>query len=125
MGAPSEGEQIRARGEPAYARVLEWAARSADQLDTYWNRYAATCVASAARAGDRPWFAALEPGGVRINATSAYNCEGWLESLQSNAAQVRAEMDAAAEAARQSGVYPGVLRDLRRTHRLEWSGWNR
>jgi hypothetical protein len=34
-------------------------------------------------------------------------------------------MDAAAEAARQSGVYPGVLRDLRRTHRLEWSGWNR
>jgi hypothetical protein len=34
-------------------------------------------------------------------------------------------MDKAAELARQSGVYPGVLRDLRRQLRLQWTGWDR
>jgi hypothetical protein len=66
-----------------------------------------------------------ETNGVRINATSGYDCEGWIDSLTSNAAQVKAEMDKAAESARQAGVYPGVLRDLRRQHRMQWSGWDR
>jgi hypothetical protein len=125
MGAPSETDQRRAQGEQAYARVGEWAARNADQLDAFWNRYSATCVASATRSGDRPWFAAYEPNGVRIHATSVYDCDGWLNSVRSNAEQIRAEMDKAAELARQSGVYPGVLRDLRRQLRLQWTGWDR
>ena len=125
MGAPSEIDRRRALGVQGYARVLEWAARNADQLDSYWNRYSATCVASSSRAGDRPWFAVYETNGVRITATSGYDCEGWLDSLASNAAQVKAEMDKGAEAARQAGVYPGVLRDLRRQHRMQWSGWDR
>jgi S1-C subfamily serine protease len=125
MGAPSDIDRRRAQGEQGYARVLEWAARNADALDSYWNRYSATCVASSSRAGDRPWFAVYQANGVRINATSAYNCEGWLDSIAENAAQVKAEMDRAAEGARQAGVYPGVLRDLRRQHRMQWSGWDR
>ena len=125
MGAPSDIDRRRAQGEQGYARVLEWAARSADELDSYWNRYSATCVASSSRAGDRPWFSIYDANGVRINATSAYNCEGWLESIAENAARVKAEMDRAAEGARQAGVYPGVLRDLRRQHRMQWSGWDR
>ena len=125
MGAPSEIDQIRARGEQQYERVLASAERNANQLDSYWNRYSATCVASSARTGDRPWFAIFEPNGVRINATSAYNCESWLDNLLTNAAPVKQEMENAAEAARQAGVYPGVLRDLRRQHRLQWSGWDR
>ena len=125
MGAPSDIDRRRAQGEQGYARVLEWAARSADELDSYWNRYSATCVASSSRAGDRPWFSVYDANGVRINATSAYNCEGWLNSITENAARVKAEMDRAAEGARQAGVYPGVLRDLRRQHRMQWSGWDR
>lgn len=125
MGAPSDAERMRAQGEQGYARVVEWAGRNATELDGYWNRYSATCVASSARVGDRAWFAVYETNGVRINATSQYDCESWLDSLERNAAQVRAEMDKAAEAARQAGVYPGVLRDLRRQHRLHWSGWDR
>jgi hypothetical protein len=125
MGGPSELDQRRAEGERGYARVIEWAARSADQLDSYWSRSSAACVVSSARAGDRPWFAVYEPNGVRINVASSYNCDGWFDSLESNAAQVRAEMDKAAEAARQAGVYPGVMRDLRRQNRLQWSGWDR
>jgi hypothetical protein len=125
MGAPSDVDRMRAEGEQGYARVVEWASRNATELDSYWNRYAATCVASAANAGDRPWFAVYQTNGVRISATSAYNCESWLDTLERNAAQVKTEMDRAAEAARQAGVYPGVLRDLRRQHRMQWSGWDR
>jgi S1-C subfamily serine protease len=125
MGAPSDIDRRRAQGEQGYARVLEWAARNADELDAYWNRYSATCVATSSRAGDRPWFSVYETNGIRINATSAYNCERWLDSLATNALQVKAEMDKAAEGARQAGVYPGVLRDLRRQHRMQWNGWDR
>ena len=125
MGAPSEIDQMRARGEQQYERVLAAAERNADQLDSYWNRYSATCVAASTRTGDRPWFAIFEANGLRINGTSAYNCESWLDNLQRNAAPVKEEMEKAAEAARQAGVYPGVLRDLRRRHRLQWSGWDR
>jgi hypothetical protein len=105
--------------------VLEWAARNSEQLDQYWDKYAASCVSSASRSGDRQWFAVFEPNGVRINPRSTYNCQSWLDTLQSNAAPIKAEVDKAAEAARQSGVYPGVLRDLRRRHRMNWTGWDR
>jgi S1-C subfamily serine protease len=125
MGGPSEGDQLRSRGEQAYGQVLEWAARNSEQLDQYWDKYAASCVSSASRSGDRQWFAVFEPNGVRINPRSTYNCQSWLDTLQSNAAPIKAEVDKAAEAARQSGVYPGVLRDLRRRHRMNWTGWDR
>jgi S1-C subfamily serine protease len=125
MGGPSDSDQARARGEQSYAEVLEWADRNSTQLDAYWDKYAGSCVSSSSRSGDRPWFAVFEANGVRINAVSSLNCQSWLETLQSNAAPIRAAVEKAGEAARQSGVYPGVLRDLRRKHRLNWSGWER
>ena len=122
-GAPSEGDRRRQGGEQAYRQAMEWAARNGDQLDTLWNRYAQGCVTRSARSGDRPWFAALEPNGVSISATSAYDCEQWLSTVRANANTIRDEVLKAAEVARQAGVYPGVLRDLRRQHRLDWAGW--
>jgi V8-like Glu-specific endopeptidase len=122
-GAPSPGDRLRQRGEDAYRQTMEWATRNAEQLDSLWNRYAPTCVTGANRTGDRPWFAVLEPGGVRISATSAYDCQQWLSTLQRNAETIRTELVKAAETARKNGVYPGVLRDLRRQHRMDWSGW--
>src|SRR5688572_30850311 len=74
MGAPSDIDRRRAQGEQGYTRVLEWAARNADGLDSYWNRYSSTCVASSSRGGDRPGFSVYETNGVRIHATSAYDC---------------------------------------------------
>jgi S1-C subfamily serine protease len=125
MGGPSDSDQARARGEQSYAQVLEWADRNSTQLDAYWDKYAGSCVSSSSRSGDRPWFAVFEANGVRINPMSSLNCQSWLETLQSNAAPIRAAVEKAGEAARQSGVYPGVLRDLRRRHRMNWSGWER
>jgi len=124
MGGPSDTDQQRARGEQAYAQVLEWAARNGQQLDAYWDKYAAACVASASRAGDRPWFAAFEPNGIRLTATSTFNCQSWLDTIQNNAAAIKAEVDKAGEIARKNGVYPGVLRDVRRRYHMDWSGWD-
>jgi hypothetical protein len=124
-GGASDSDQARAKGEQSYAQVIEWADRSSAQLDAYWDKYAGSCVSTASRSGDRPWFAVFEANGVRINPTSALNCQSWLETLQSNAAPIRAAVETAGEAARQSGVYPGVLRDLRRKHRMNWTGWER
>jgi hypothetical protein len=125
MGGSSDSDHSRARGEQSYARVMEWADRSSAQLDAYWDKYAGSCVSSSSRTGDRPWFAVFESNGIRINPMSSLNCDGWLDTLESNAAPIRVEVEKAGEAARQSGVYPGVLRDLRRRHRMNWSGWDR
>jgi S1-C subfamily serine protease len=125
MGGAGDGDQTRTKGEQSYARVMEWADRSSAQLDAYWEKYAGSCVSSASRTGDRPWFAVFESHGIRINPMSSLNCESWLDTLESNATPIRMEVEKAGEMARQSGVYPGVLRDLRRRHRMNWTGWDR
>ena len=116
---------MREQGEKAYRRTLEQAVRSAAQIDSYWERYAKSCVVTATRAGDRQWFAVFEPNGVRISATSAYDCEAWLGEVRTAAAAIKTALTDAAEAARRQGVYPGVMRDLRRQYRMEWAGWER
>jgi S1-C subfamily serine protease len=125
MGGPSETDSARAKGEQSYAQVIEWADRNSAQLDSYWDKYAGSCVVSSSRSGDRLWFAVFETNGIRINAASTLNCQGWMDSLSSNAAPIRAAVETAGEAARQGGVYPGVLRDIRRRHRMNWPGWDR
>jgi hypothetical protein len=124
FGAPSESDARRARGQQAYAQVLEWAARQAEGLDSYWNRYASACATTASRTGDRPWFGVLEQNGVTINPTSGYDCATWLATLRDNAAPIASRIAAANAAARRDGVFPGMLRDLRRKYRLNWSGWD-
>jgi hypothetical protein len=124
-GAASERDQQRERGAQIYAKTLEWASRNADQLDSSWQKYAKSCVASSSRAGDRAWFAVFEPNGIRLTGYSAYDCGGWLNAVRTNAEAIKSEVDKAAEVARQSDVYPGVMRELRRRHRMEWSGWER
>jgi S1-C subfamily serine protease len=125
MGGPGTGDEMRMRGEQAYEQVLAVAAQTGQQLDAYWDRYASTCVTSSNRSGDRAWFAVLEPNGVRINPAATINCQSWLETVQSNALPLKATVDQAADAARRAGVYPGVLRDMRRKHRLDWTGWEK
>jgi hypothetical protein len=125
MTGSSDSGDLRARGEAAYRRTLEQAAQRATQLDGYWDRYAKSCVVAATRAGDRSWFAVLESNGVRIAATSAYDCETWLSELRTHAETIKTALVEAAEAGRRHGVYPGVMRDLRRQHRMEWTGWAR
>ncbi|MDA1184113.1 MAG: trypsin-like peptidase domain-containing protein [Acidobacteria bacterium] len=124
QGAPP-GSDDRAQANQVYARELGQAARVGADIDTFWENYAESCVASAVRTGDRPWFAVYEPDGVRLAAASAYDCSAWLSRVLGEAERVSAIVRAATEAARRQGVYPGVMRDLRQEHRLEWAGWER
>jgi S1-C subfamily serine protease len=125
LGGRSDTDDQRTRGEQDYTRILEWAAKNATELDAYWNRYASTCVMSARPAGDHPWFAVYEAAGVSLATNSPVNCTSWLDTVRINAGRIRDEIDKAAETARQRGVYPGTVRDLRRRYRLSWAGWDR
>jgi hypothetical protein len=125
MSGSSETSELRDRGEQAYRRTLEQAVQQANQLDNYWSSYAKSCVAEARRTGDRSWFAVFEPDGVRLAASSAYNCSTWLDEVRTHADTIRSALMTAAEVARRQGVYPGVMRDLRRQHRMAWAGWER
>jgi hypothetical protein len=125
MSGSGEGDAIRAKGEQTYTQAIEWAAQKSQHIDDYWNRYAGNCVQASARSGDRPWFAVFEPKGINLNVASGINCQSWLDTLRTNALPIRSAVEQATEVARRSGVYPGVMRDLRRRHRLDWSGWDR
>jgi hypothetical protein len=123
LGGRTDTDEDRMRGEQELARVLEWAGRNADELDTYWTRYAGSCVATAKAAGDRAWFAAFEAGGVTLGTSTAVNCSSWLDTVRTNADRIKSEIERGSETARQRGVYPGTVRDLRRRYRLQWTGW--
>jgi S1-C subfamily serine protease len=125
LGGRSDTDDQRSRGEQDYTRILEWAAKSATELDAYWNRYAGTCVTASRSAGDHPWFAVYDTAGVSLATNAAVDCNSWLDTVRTNAGRIRDEMEKAAETARQRGVYPGTVRELRRRHRLQWSGWDR
>jgi Trypsin-like peptidase domain len=120
QGGASETEQARSEGEQAYERVLAAAAQRASQIDSYWDRYAAACVSGAPNAGERRWIAALQPNGVRLSNNSAVDCREWLNTLASNVRSIDQEIRTANELGRRAGVFPGVMRDIRRRHRLDW-----
>ena len=125
MRGAAPGDDNRAQAGQAYDRALVEATRRGNAIDTFWDSYADDCVATAVRAGDRAWFAAYEPDGVQLIAASGYDCETWLTRVRAEAERVRTTVVDANEAARRQGVYPGVMRDLCREHRMEWSGWER
>jgi hypothetical protein len=121
VSAPSaEAADARTKGEAAFRAAMSTARRHADQVDEYWNARAAKCVANASTTGNRVWLALFEPNGF---ALSGLDCQDWFRSLQGYAQHVRTEVTNASEQARRAGVYPGVVRDVRREHRLEWAGW--
>ena len=125
MSGASTSDDMRDRGAEAYRSALDLAARRGNTIDTFWDTYASSCVASAVRTGDRGWFAVYEPNGLQLTTASGYDCLAWLTSIRTEADIVRAAVVEATETARRQGVYPGVMRDLRRQHRMEWVGWER
>jgi len=122
-GAPGDAGAARNQGEAQYSQALQAASRAADSIDNLWGRYAADCVVRAPRNGDRAWFAALESSSVEVSRSAKWNCASWLDTVRERAEEVHAVVLQASEAARHNGVYPGVLRDMRRRYKLDWSGW--
>ncbi|HEX7086580.1 MAG TPA: trypsin-like peptidase domain-containing protein [Vicinamibacterales bacterium] len=117
-GVDAERESAQA----AYERFLVSAAQRADQLDRSWTDFVRDCLGGRAPStrGDRGWFALLErfdesqvpPGCVRFYADFRFAAQQFTE-----------RMVEAAEQARRGGVYPGVCRQLRQRHRVDWVEW--
>ena len=121
----SAADDQRVAGEQDYVQALQAIARGAEQIDTFWDRYAPTCLAGLSAAGGRPWFAALTRDGVRLSTSAQIDCEGWLAQVRTGAQRVDMAIQRANEAARRHGVFPGTLRDVRRQQRLDWAGWDK
>jgi S1-C subfamily serine protease len=123
QGSVSTTEAARNHGQDEYERTMGAIAQRAAQVDGYWDRYASSCVSASPGDGDRRWFAALEPGGVRLANAARINCREWLESVAASGREIERQMRAANETGRRAGVFPGVMREVRRRHRLDSPRW--
>jgi hypothetical protein len=113
---------MRDAGAQQFERVMQAAAKRADSLDDYWNRFRAACGATAPpNGGDREWFGVWDrPPSFN---TADGQCTRWLSDITQVAGTIRQAMVSADEAARVASVYPGVRRDLRHKFKLDWDGW--
>ncbi len=124
---PTVADRARTDGTRAYQDAMATAARHAQTIDDNWGRFKASCYGGTAPGGpssfDREWFVLFEPQG--LSGTVAPGCGAFFSDLRLNASTVRDAVLKAEEAARQAGVYPGVRREAKRVHRLDYPGWER
>lgn len=121
---PSEIEQARTDGMRLYEQAMGQLARRADTLENSWRQFRASCYEGRLAGGfDREWFAVFDERAMQ--GAVAPGCDGWFADFRRQAAEVRDGVIAAEEAARRADVYPGLRRDARRRHRLDYPGWDR
>ena len=53
MGGTSTSDVMREQAALAYRKTLAYVASGSSGLDTFWDNYASSCVASGTRTGDR------------------------------------------------------------------------
>jgi len=119
----AEGEDgNRETGEAMYDRFLGEASKRADQLDQSWTDFVADCLSGRAPStrSDRGWYALWE----KFDDTKvAPACTRFLVDFRTAASEFERRMTEAADRARAAGVYPGVCRQLRVRHRLDFANW--
>jgi len=97
---------------------------TAQNLDDYWRRFRAACYEGKVSAGfDHEWFALFDPRAMQ--GAVAPTCGPWHSEVRRMAFDIRDQLLALDERARQEGVYPGTRRDARRRYRLDYAGWDR
>ncbi len=122
--APSPADDAREAGIQAFERAMQVLEERADQIDGAWAAFRARCSPRArAVTGDREWFGIWDDRAQL--GTQVRDCATWLDDIVLAANQVRSAMMTADELARRAQVYPGVQRDIRRRHKLDWTGWER
>ena len=123
-GGGSPAETAREQGALAYDEAMTAMAKHADSFDAEWSRFASACFVRVTGAGfDREWFALYDPRTIRMPLSPG--CEDGRAQFRAAAEAFRTKMAELDEAARRAGVYPGVQRDIRVRHRLDYSGWAR
>ena len=120
----SDTDRMRGDGQRVYEQTLAQLARAADTFDVEWRRFRELCYpGSVVGSFDREWFALLAANALA--GASSPRCGTYLADIKRDAGDFREAMLRADEIARQAGVFPGVRRDARRRHRLEYEAWDR
>jgi hypothetical protein len=121
---PTESDSVRDEGGRTYERAIAGFARTADALDGRWRSFKSSCYAGRVTgAFDREWFALWDPRAMQ--GVVSLGCDQAFADIRRVAQDIRDGVVGAEESARRAGVYPGTLRDVRRTHRLDNPGWAR
>ncbi len=118
----SSTDATREDGTKRYGQLVENAARRASQLDSYWERIKANCPVRAAVGYDREWFGLWDERTTLTGADGS--CASAVTELDGLAREVRVAMTNAQEEARRASVLPGQLREIRRRHRMDWTGFD-
>ena len=122
--APSAVDARRTTGQQHYDEALASIETSAGQLDVSWKDYRKACQITSVPGGQsHEWFALYDPRSPLHNTGT--NCADYLAQIEQRVRTVDSSMSAAAELARQSGVYAGDLRALRARHHLDYAAWDR
>jgi hypothetical protein len=122
---PSEGDATRMSGQHDYERNIASLARTADQIDARWQNFHRNCLVNPVNQADaqRGWFV------VRDQRPTFKTADVWctnnLNELSGIVTDFSRAMSESSEHARKSGVYPGVMREVRRKYRMDWAGWER
>jgi S1-C subfamily serine protease len=122
---PGESDEQRINGEALYERNVAAIARRADSLDSSWQNFQRNCLVNTFNSGDaqRVWFAVRDQ--KPTFKTVDVWCMNYLDELVEHVRELGGVMGTTGEQARRAGVYPGVLREVRRKYRMDWSGWER
>jgi S1-C subfamily serine protease len=121
--AGASAEARRTDGEQIFERTVAALAEQAALVDGHWQRFASACAPRTRPGGDREWFGIAESH--LEYAGRDRNCPYWLKDMTSMSRDFAQAMRTAGEAARRAGVLPGTQRDVRRRHRLDWTGFDR
>ncbi len=120
--AGADAEAQRGRAAQAFEQSMAALAQRADALDDYWKRFMASCYQGRVEGTfDRAWFALYDARAMR--GSVAPGCGASFDEVRQRANEIRDEVRAADERARQGDVYPGTRRDARRRYHLDYAGW--
>ena len=147
-------DEERERGKTFEPRIEE-IARAADRVDELYQGYMDRCYNRYAIGVTPPgigvpvgpsdpvnvevgrnWLLVLETPGPtsasvprvperNIMLVQTPQCQALWRNIVEAASGVRQAMQALLADARRQRILPGVIRELRRKHRLDWSGWDR
>ncbi len=123
FSARSDTDIAREQGTRRYQQVVEAAARQAAQLDSYWVRIKTNCSVRVVPGHDREWFG-LWDGRASLTSPDA-SCSSAIREMEELAGEIRTVMAGAQEDARRAAAHPGELREIRRRHRMDWTGFER
>jgi S1-C subfamily serine protease len=122
--AASEANAARDRATQIYEKALATVASQADGLDGRWRSFKSACYEGrVAGAFDHEWYALWEPKAMQ--GAVAPGCGAAFTELRRAAEDIRTNVVAVNEAARQADIYPGTRRELLRRYKLDYAGWDK